>query len=129
MEVTPEQSGVQIALVGAFNPAIFSPHWLIEHGIIQKGDFPDDGLEVVHPEIAKFHTTNIAIEVQKNRFTASTNAAPFINLHDVVVTLFGELLPHTPITLVGINRIVDFKLDSPEKYEKFGEALAPSGLC
>lgn len=125
MLITPERDGAQIMLVGAFNPRIFNPLWFVKHGLFDENDLQDDSLQILHPDIAKFNTPGISIEVQKDRFTATTFAAPLLNLHDLAVTLFGELLPHTPVSLVGLNRIVDFKLASSDKYSAFGEALAP----
>jgi hypothetical protein len=39
--------------------------------------------------------------------------------------LFGELLPHTPVSAVGINFHVFFRLTTAEHRIAFGRALAP----
>jgi len=122
---TPERNGAQIALVGSFNPSIFSPDWFKSNNLIPSESFPDDALEIIHPEIAKFHTNEIAIEVRKDKFTATSFSAPLSSVKELVVSLFGSYLPHTPISLVGLNTLVDFKIESIDKFESFGLKLAP----
>lgn len=51
------------------------------------------------------------------------SVSPLILISDVTCRIFGDLLPHTPIGMMGINRSVHFDVGSAR--EKIGNILAP----
>ena len=54
MRITPEISGVNIILVGKFNPAIFTPAWFTLHGLLPKGAEVGAQLQVAHQGLTVF---------------------------------------------------------------------------
>ncbi len=45
-------------------------------------------------------------------------------LQDLVLGVFS-MLRHTPVTLMGINRDVHFRMDSPDAWHELGHRLVP----
>jgi hypothetical protein len=48
-------------------------------------------------------------------------------LHDLAVGIF-ELVPHTPVTALGLNFMAHYKLGSEDEYHKVGDVLAPKDI-
>ena len=126
MRIDPEISGASIVLLGNFNPAIFTPAWFALHGILPKSVADNAELQVAHPQILSFSTERLNLEVTPDRFLAGTQSAPNIQVQDLVMRVFGEHLPHTPIRAVGINRDVHFRAASPAARDRVGKVLAPT---
>ena len=123
MRIEPEISGVNIVLVGKFNPAIFTPAWFVLHELLPT----DEGvqLQVAHPQLTVFSVDWLRLEVTPDRFRVETSQAPHIRLLDFVVRLFKETLPNTPLMAFGINRDVHFQLQNVAARDRIGRTLAP----
>jgi hypothetical protein len=120
-----ENPSCSLVLIGKFNPAIFSPAWLTKVGIITDEDFEHSKVQVIHPEIAQFDARRFRVDAQPSRFQITSTLAPFVTLADDLRRFFGEKLPHTPISAIGINFHTHFRLESAEKRMALGRALAP----
>src|SRR5262249_9157646 len=62
----------------------------------------------------------------QERFSITRAIAPWVLISDLVVKIFGELLPHTPVSRLGINLNVHFDAGSEAKRNEIGARLAPS---
>jgi hypothetical protein len=82
-------------------------------------------VEIIHKQISKFQTDWLDLQVEPERFQVNRVQEPFGPLKDFVVRTFRELLSHTPITRLGINRHVHFDAGTQEARDKIGYALAP----
>jgi len=125
MKSEPEYLGVSIVLVGDFNPAIFQPAWFAANGLLAQTEADNAEIQVIHPDISVFFTDWVRIRVEKKKFTAEINEQPYIRLHDLVVNIFGEFLPQTPVNQVGINFTAHVHISSAEEMDNIGRALAP----
>jgi hypothetical protein len=65
------------------------------------------------------------LHVQTDRFQISTATAPLIVISDLCARIFGDILPHTPINQLGINRSLHFSVGSSAERDRIGELLAP----
>jgi hypothetical protein len=109
MLIDPEISGAAIVMVGHFNPQIFQPFWLAHYDVISEEAAESAKVEFVHPEITSIKLEgDFTVQVQRDRFSIDRAVAPLIRIADVTRRIFGELLPHTPIGQLGINRMVHF---------------------
>lgn len=126
MHSASEISDVHIVLLGNFNPMIFQPIWFEKMEILPKELIDAAEIEVIHPELVSFQTDWLSIRVEKGRFTATTQEAPWVRLSDLVVRTFKEFLPHTPISKMGINRRAHFSVGNEEVRNQIGKRLAPS---
>jgi len=127
MRYDPLAQGASIVIVGNFNPAILSPDGLVRNGLIDDFELGDAKVSIIHPEIAEFQVGGFTLQVQKQRFQASVIDEPFVKLADLITRLFSEVLPHTPMTQIGIGYNLHFALDKVDQRRRLGRALAPLG--
>ena len=125
MIIKPINSITAIVLIGNFNPRIFIPSWFSKNGVIGEEEGENAEIELVHKELVKFSLNWITVLVEKGRFIAEITQPPEIRLYDFVYKTFGELLVHTPIWAMGINKRIDFNAGSTENRDKIGYTLAP----
>jgi hypothetical protein len=126
MRIEPELSSVSIVLVGSFNPSIFQPFWLQKHGLLSEQAAESANISVLHQEISNFSIdSEFIFTVQRDRFVVVRSVAPFVTASDVCSRIFGDLLPHTPIQQLGINRTVHFSVGSWQERNRIGDLLAP----
>ena len=125
LRIDPEIVGVDIVLVGEFNPTIFSPRWFSSNGLLREGAADGAEVHVIHPEVADFTAEWLRVQVTRTKFTASTVQAPFPRLQDLVCGVFRDCMYHTPLRGVGINYSVHFLVDSATTRNRIGYALAP----
>lgn len=116
---------IAIVLLGSFNPAIFQPRWLGRQNLVAEGEAEEATVEVIHPDRASFEIGSwLKVQVFHDRFEASTSAARALPLRDFVVGLF-ETLEHTPVNVVGLNRLMHFRMESQKARDAIGYHLAP----
>ena len=118
-------SAASIVLVGSFNPAIFQPEWFARNGLLPQGEVADATVQVIHPQVCQFETERFVFQVTLDRFSAqtkpNTTGGP---LRDLVLGAF-YILEHTPVTAIGINRMMHFPTGSEEAWHRLGDKLAP----
>jgi hypothetical protein len=126
MRIEPEISAAAIVMVGFFNPQIFQPFWLAHHGVISEREAETARIGFIHPEITQFNIeAEFSIQVERERFVIDRAIAPLVRIADVACRIFGELLPHTPVRQLGINRHVHFDVGSFTARDQIGIKLAP----
>jgi hypothetical protein len=82
----------------------------------------------VHPDITAFTVEGMfTFQVERERLSISRTVSPYILIADLVSKMFGDLLPHTPISKLGINFTVHFDVGTAAKREEIGLLLAPRG--
>jgi hypothetical protein len=125
MRIQPEIDIANVVFVGDFNPRIFRVDWFGVQGLLSGDEVESADIDILHPDISRFSTDWLVIQVERHRFLAETSTPPQVRLADLVVRLFGEHLAQTPVHLVGINRIVHFPVENMESLDRIGERLAP----
>ncbi len=121
----PEQQSASIVLIGSFTPTIFSPAWLAKIGVITDKAAAAAAVNLIHPELTQFAIDRFTFEALINRLTITTTKEPFLQILDDVLAIFTTHLPHTPLSKLGINYDIQFKLDSAEQRVALGRKLAP----
>jgi hypothetical protein len=118
-----------VVVTGSLNPPAVQPWWLAHLGLIAVADAEAAKIEGVSPEFAVFELSWVRIEILRERFSAAAmNAeADKFRLRDLVVGIFSSL-PHTPVTALGINRIVRYEMPDAERFHRIGHTLAPKGF-
>lgn len=125
MRFKPTQSTVAVVMLGNFNPRIFLPSWFARNGVIGPEEGESADIEIVHREVVKFRLSWLTILVEQGRFIADLDQPPNVRLLDLVLKTFGELMIHTPIWAMGINRKIEFDAGSVDARDKIGKTLAP----
>jgi len=123
--IEPEVSEITIVLVGNLNPKIFNPDWFARHNLIAAADAEAASVQIIHNQIAAFQAGWLRVQVETERYLAGTTKGPSTQLLDLVLRTFRELLPHTPLRQLGINRNVHFSVGSREVRDNIGFRLAP----
>jgi len=114
-----------VVCVGSFNPVIFQPEWLVRHGLISAGESEAADVRVVSHEVTQFSTELFDVQVTGEQFVAATGRAPSHRMmQDLVIGIF-TLLSHTPITRMGLNRDVHFRMPSEDAWHALGNRLLP----
>lgn len=130
MTHTAEIFTSSVVAVGDFNPAIFSPDWLEGNKLIGKSDADtvrESKSMISSHQVTSFETKWFALQVLENRFSLTSKDALSPALKDLAVGIF-QLVPHTPVTAVGLNFLAHFKLTSEEEYHQVGDVLAPKEI-
>lgn len=125
VRIQPEIDEVAVVVRGDFNPAIFTPAWFALHGLLPESAADSAKLEIAHPQVTEFSTDWLHLHVTTDRFSADTAQAPHVRVRDIVARVFGELLDHTPLRVIGINRNVHFRTGSSAERDRIGRTLAP----
>ena len=93
--------------------------------MFQEKEADNAEIGVIHKEITQFSLEWLTVQLDAYRMVTDTNSEP-IKLRDLVLRIFSDLLPHTPIRAMGINRNLHFNLHSQQRRDKIGFALAPA---
>jgi hypothetical protein len=126
MMIEPKSSNVAIVLLGSFNPAIINPDWLVLNEVIGKIQAEDREIALITPQFSGFRVSTYQYQGTPERFAVIFESAPHVELQDAVSKIFQELLPHTPVHQLGINRSAHFSVGSEEKRNAIGRKLAPT---
>ena len=124
--IDPELQNAGIVLVGSFNPAIYSPHWFAQVGLIKAADAEVAETSVIHPELTVIKLNSIQLQVAPNRFSIGTTDVPLVKIADFAANLLGSVIPHTPINFLGINFEEVFLAPTPKHRIALGRKLAPT---
>jgi hypothetical protein len=128
VQFSPEIDGATLVLLGSFNPAIFQPAWFKASELLSGPEADDAEVKVIHPAIADFSTEWLQLSVTRDRFSLHTmSAAHFEQVRDLAVGVF-HLLEHTPVTAMGLNRDMHFRIESEERWHALGDRLAPKDI-
>ncbi len=133
MAHTLEIFSSSIVVVGNFNPAIFSPDWLVRNKLIGEGDADATRGEdqkkrtIVSGQVTAFEADWFALQVLDNKFTLTNKSALSPALKDLAVGVF-QLVPHTPVAAVGLNFMGHFKLTTTDEFHRVGDVLAPKDI-
>lgn len=130
MQFRPEASSGSIVVLGAFNPAIFSPDWLERFGLVGVDDaqgMREAGNLVVSRQVTVVEGEAFLLQVEENKLTANCKSVLTPALRDLVMGIL-ELVPHTPVRALGQNFDTLFRFFDKEAYHKVGDVLAPKPI-
>lgn len=125
---TPEAEGLEVVVVGSFNPAIFHPDWFLHQGLIAEDDAKEAKIKLVSNEVSEIQLCGLRLVCISERFLIGTSVisqAP--RMHDLLSNIF-TLLSHIPVTACGINPWVHYGVSSVDYWHKIGHTLAPKEL-
>ena len=121
----PEIESASIVLIGSFNPAILHPEWLAHRSLIRPEEAEQAEIEVVSRQVTIMRLSWFELEALQDRFSATaTDPTHFQTLQECVMGIF-ELLEFTPISAMGLNCQMHFRMREPENWASLENALAP----
>ncbi|MGB9498209.1 MAG: hypothetical protein ACKVE4_00340 [Dissulfuribacterales bacterium] len=119
-------SGINIVMLGSFNPKIFQPAWFAANELIRKLEAEEADTEIIHNDISIFRIGDwLRLAVTRDRFDVSTEQeAYFEAIVDFVLGTFS-LLSHTPAGILGINTSMHYRVKNEKFWHEIGDKLAP----
>lgn len=124
MRIKHQIDRTTIVLHGSFNHALFQPAWFARHGMIGDKEAEDPDMSISSQE-SRFKAALFEISVRRDRFFVGGRDSHSEHVRDLVVSCFGEFLPHTPVQTVQISRQIHFDAGSFEVRDRVGGRLAP----
>jgi hypothetical protein len=122
---TAEYDGASIVMTGSFNPSIFQPRWLGSQQLIRTEEAENAKITTIQGELADFSTEWFHLQVLQNRFQISSqDPRQYAPLRDLAGAMFA-ILPHTPVTALGLSRHFHFRMPSMDSWHGLGHLLAP----
>lgn len=125
MAFEKEISAFSIVLIGAFNPRIFSPQWLLNNGLLTESEFGDSSINLILPDVAQFRMPNFEMTVETERCVIAQIGPAAVKVFDFAMALFGDVLVHTPLTQAGLNWEAHYRCESWAAFHAIGDRLAP----
>jgi hypothetical protein len=121
----PEIEAASFVMIGSFNPLIFQPRWLATQGLIRQEEADSAKPLIIQQEIAHFSAEWFELQVLADRFTLVARDAEHLEpARDLVLGLM-RILPHTPVSVLGLNKLTHTKMPSEDIWHKLGHLLAP----
>jgi hypothetical protein len=124
-----EAEALEIVSLGSFNPKILHPAWFQKFDIITEADLQESTVRVVSNDVADFEMKGIKIQCLKERLSIGTgDPTRYEMMQDWLLMIF-TLLPHVPVTSVGINAAVHYRIaNDTERWHRIGHHLVPKEL-
>jgi hypothetical protein len=97
----------------------------LRHDLLTVTDVDAADVHLAHAELVQWKSEWFELQIEQNRIVFATTQQPFVRLRDLVVRLFKEAAPDSPLAMLGINRDVHFKVASTDIRDRIGKALAP----
>jgi hypothetical protein len=123
-----------IVFVGKMNPAIFQPSWFGARGLVKMHEAETANVRAITDDYSSFEIAlvrdrevvqeRLTVEVTRERCVLNADIANGLVLRDVATQLF-RILEHSPISAVGLNRAMHFRLPSEDARDALGYLLAP----
>ena len=114
-----------IVMLGAFNPAIFTPDWLKSRELFGHEELEAIKIEIVSPEVTSLKLPWGQLLVDPRRFEVRVMTREFFeSARDLVYGIF-KILEHTPIEQMGLNRVFRRTVTPDERWHAIGHSLVP----
>ena len=95
---------MSLVLLGNFNPSIFQPQWLAQHGLVREEEAKHAVIEIIRPEVSIFSVADLKLLVQQDRFQIDTFAPEAASpLRDLALGTPSSLAPNPRIPCTRIT--------------------------
>jgi hypothetical protein len=119
------QEGVQVVIVGQFNPAIVSGGWLVGNDLISQADADDSEVFPSPGQASFFRVGWLRCDIFQNRMQFGCETPEnYELLRDVALGTIG-ILDESPVSGLGINRHLHYRIEDTELWHRIGDALVP----
>ena len=130
IEKNPAAEGLEVVVLGSFNPAIFHPEWFLHQKIIsdEEANSPETNVTVVGRDVTDIQLYGMKLLCLSDRLSLSTfNISKAPRMQDLLLQVFTTL-SHTPVTACGINPHAHYRVGDINYWHKIGHTLAPKEL-
>jgi hypothetical protein len=126
----PAVEGLEVVMIGAFNPAIFHPEWFLRQKLIseEEAKSSETHINAMGRDVADVHLCGMKLFCMNDRFSLNTaNISKAARMQDLLLQVFTTL-SHIPITACGINPHAHYHVVDEKYWHKIGHTLAPKDL-
>ncbi len=117
-----------IVVRGSFNPAIFTPSWFKDQGLVGSAEIEEQQIDIITRDISVFRMGWLSCHVTQDGLQLSASAPEeFERLRDAALAVL-RLLSHTPISAVGLNRDFHTTMNSMAQLHAIGDAISPKAI-
>jgi hypothetical protein len=130
MELPPVAADVvSVVITGSMRPVVISPAWLRENDLIGDSELRQANFELLIPnEAAIFQAGWLKVLANPQSLEVqTTQEAEFERLRDVMLGIL-RARDENPVTMMGINRTVHFKLSDLSLWHAVGDRLVNNEL-
>lgn len=126
-----ERCHVSAVAIGPFAPRVYHPSWFSSYGLLGKNEVEaslQDPTFLVHEQIANFKVGLFEVQVRPDRLQIATSREDQI---EPVRDLFQgvlQVVEKTPVSAIGFNWSVAFKMASEPAWHASGDRLVPKDL-
>jgi hypothetical protein len=120
-----------IVVIGAMNPRVHTPGWYRLVNLIDDSEMTDATSSdvVTLLPISKWQLKDFSVICQSDRWEVQTTSAACLSrLRQMAVTVFDELLKHTPVNALGLNFNHERTIDRSHVGRCLAASLARSEL-
>jgi hypothetical protein len=126
-----ELFGSSVVALGSFNPVLFSPDWLERNKLIGKEDAEaarkGENFMLTRP-FSRMETDWFTMQVTDDNYSVTSNTAALDpRIKDLALGALS-LVPHTPVSALGLNFYGHYKMETLEEYHKIGDVLVPKDI-
>jgi hypothetical protein len=118
-----------VVFLGKFNPAIFKTAWFALQNLVKRTEAEAARRVIATEDYSSFalpltQNEELAVEITRERCTFTSGMLLAPTLRDIATQTF-KLLEHTPLSAVGLNRMMHFRMPSEADRDALGYRLAP----
>lgn len=120
---------ILVLMLGTFNPRIVEPLWLAKQRLIPEEEANKADRQLINGDMSRIVLPWADLLVLQERLQLESGAE-LVNdaqLRDLAVGIL-RLLPHTPVTLLSIQRRATVIAESEEQWHNVGHTLAPKDV-
>ncbi len=119
-----EAEGVNVVLMGAFEPWVLQPEWFATQGLFTQAEASGTNVQENTDDRVAFKTDVFDVTAKRGHLLiGTTRPRSLLRLKEVVSGMLALLQPN--ITRLGINRGTHFRLPSVEAWREIAQRLAP----
>lgn len=117
-----------VVVVGSLNPAIIQPAWLAKYEIVAEAEAKSAQINIINDDISIIQFGSLLVEAQRARLKLETADPGRYVLLPAQMSKVLDLLAHTPLTALGINRVVHYRASSQAAWHGVGDRLTPKEI-
>jgi len=117
-----------IVILGGFDPRGLHPLWFRSENLLGHEEAAQAELKVMFPDLTEWSTESLLLHATRDRLLVQARLESAADaVRDLVLGIL-QLLEHTRVTALGLNRSMHFDVGGEANWHKVGDTLAPKAI-